>query len=191
MYTSDGDGSDGADADPPSGSTAESAPRVEVHPGREVVVDFDPGLTFECVDECSWCCHHGVLLYGKDLIELAARANLAETTTDFRGEKFVTREPKDRDEHVSEDGNACAFLGDDGLCRLHLEDDHDWKPTRCSVFPLAVSRDDGDLRVDVRESAHDHCEGLGVSDRHVIDHLDAFLPELLWELDDPDSDRVL
>ncbi|AGB16946.1 hypothetical protein Halru_2361 [Halovivax ruber XH-70] len=172
-------------------ATGDESPRIEVYPGKEVVVDFDPGLTFECVSECTWCCQHGVLLYGKDLIELASRANLSETTTDFRGEKFVTREPKDREEHVADDGQACAFLGDDGLCQLHLEDEHDWKPTRCSVFPLAVSREADGLHVGIRESAHDHCEGLGVSDRRVIDELQAFLPELLWELENPDSERVL
>jgi len=163
--------------------------RVEVHPGREVVVEFDPELTFECVDDCTWCCHHGVLLYDRDLIELAARATLAETTTEFRGEKFVTREPKGREGHVAEDGEACAFLREDGLCALHLE--HDWKPTRCSVFPLGVWRDAGELHVGVRDSAREHCEGLGVSDRRVIDNLEAFLPELLWDLENPDSDREL
>jgi len=169
--------------------SSEESPRVEVHPGCEVVVEFDPDLTFECVEECTWCCHHGVLLYDRDLIELARRANLAETTTDFRGEKFVTREPKAREDHVAEDGQACAFLRGDGLCALHLEED--WKPTRCSVFPLGVRLEDGDLHVDVRASAHDHCDGLGVSDRRVIDDLGAFLPEVLWELENPDSDREL
>ena len=37
--------------------------RVEVYPGKEAIVDFDPSLTFECVDDCTWCCRHGVLLY--------------------------------------------------------------------------------------------------------------------------------
>lgn len=169
--------------------SADASPRVEVYPGREVVVEFDPELTFECVEDCTWCCQHGVLLYGDDLLELAKRANLTETTTDFRGEKFVTREEKDRDEHVDDDGCACAFLREDGLCSLHLEED--WKPTRCSVFPLGVWRENGDLHVDIRDSAHDHCEGLNVSDRVVIDNLDAFLPELLWELENPDSEREL
>ncbi len=163
--------------------------RVEVYPGREVVVEFDPELTFECVEDCTWCCHHGVLLYDQDLLELAKRANLAETTTDFRSEKFVTREPKDREAHVADDGQACAFLREDGLCALHLEDD--WKPTRCSVFPLGVWREDGDLHVGIRDSAHDHCEGLNVGKQRVIDTLDAFLPELLWDLENPDSDREL
>lgn len=163
--------------------------RVEVYPDREVVVEFDPDLTFECVDDCTWCCHHGVLLYDRDLLELAERANLAETTTDFRGEKFVTREEKRRGEHVDDDGRACAFLREDGLCALHLDDG--WKPTRCSVFPLAVWREGGDLHVGVRESAHEHCDGLHVGDRRVIDELDAFLPELLWDLENPDSDREL
>ena len=40
--------------------------RVEVYPDREAVVDFDPSLTFECVDDCTWCCRHGVLLYETD-----------------------------------------------------------------------------------------------------------------------------
>ena len=173
------------------GSTTSREPPFhhEVYPGREVIVEFDPDLTFECVDECTWCCHHGVLLYDDDLLELAARANLAETTTQFRGEPFVKREGKDRDEHVAPDGNACAFLSDDGLCTLHLEED--WKPTRCSVFPLGVWREDDGLHVDIRDSAHEHCDGLGVSDRLVVEHLDSFLPELLWDLEDPDSDRML
>ena len=183
----DGDDAESAEQ---AGESVDSR-RVEVYPEKHVVVDFDPDLTFECIDDCTWCCHHGVLLYDRDLVELAARASLSATTTDFRGEKFVTREPKGRDAHVGEDGEACAFLGADGLCQLQLEDDHDWKPTRCSVFPLAVSREDGDLHVDVRDSAVDHCEGLGVSERRVIDELDAFLPELLWELENPDSERLL
>ena len=169
----------------------ETASVVEVYPGREVVVEFDPSMTFECVDDCTWCCHHGVLLYDRDLVELAARADLSETTTDFRGEKFVRREPKDRDRQVADDGQACAFLDGDGFCQLHLADEADWKPTRCSVFPLCVRRDGDSLHVDVRDSAHEHCDGLDVSDRRVIDHLDAFLPELLWELSDPDTEREL
>ncbi|WP_256296918.1 YkgJ family cysteine cluster protein [Haloarchaeobius salinus] len=163
--------------------------RVEVHPGREVVVDFDPSLTFECVDDCTWCCHHGVLLYEPDFFELAGHADLADATTDFRGQDFVRKEDKEREEHVGEDGEACYFLRDDGLCTLHLE--HDWKPARCSVFPLAVTVEDGDIHVDIRDSAHEHCDGLDVSERKVIDNLDAFLPEVLWELDDPESDREL
>ncbi|WP_435319207.1 YkgJ family cysteine cluster protein [Haloarchaeobius sp. TZWSO28] len=163
--------------------------RVEVHPGCEVVVEFDPELTFECVDDCTWCCTHGVLLYEPDFFELAERANLSEATTEFRGHDFVTTEEKDRDEHVDEDGRACYFLRDDGLCSLHL--DHDWKPARCSVFPLAVTVEDGELHVDIRESAHEHCEGLDVSERRVIDNLDAFLPEVLWEIEDPTSDVAL
>jgi len=161
--------------------------RVEVHPGKAAVVDFDPSLTFECVDDCTWCCHHGVLLYEKDLLELAARESLNETTTQFRGEDFVRQEGKARDDHVDESGQACYFLRDDGLCALHAE--HDWKPARCSVFPLHVTVEDGEIHVSVRETAHEHCEGLNVSDRRVVDHLDAFLPELLWELDDPETRR--
>ncbi|WP_435346305.1 YkgJ family cysteine cluster protein [Haloarchaeobius sp. HRN-SO-5] len=163
--------------------------RVEVHPGREAVVDFDPSLTFECVDDCTWCCQHGVLLYEPDFFELAKHADLGDATTTFRGEDFVRKEAKDRDEHVGDDGEACYFLREDGLCSLHLE--HDWKPARCSVFPLAVTVEDGDIHVDVRDSAHEHCEGLDVSDRKVVDNLDAFLPEVLWELENPESDRAL
>ncbi len=162
--------------------------RVEVHPGREAVVEFDPELTFECVEECTWCCHHGVLLYPSDFEGLASYADLAEATTSFRGEEFVRRESKDHT-HVDEDGAACYFLREDGLCALHAE--HDWKPTRCSIFPLAVEKREGDLYVDVRESAREHCEGLDVSERRVIDNLDAFLPERLWELADPDTHREL
>ena len=170
---------------------------VEVHPGREAVAGFDPTLTFECVDDCTWCCQHGVLLYEPDFLELADCASLAEATTQVRGEDFVRKEPKDREEHVGDDGQACFFLRDDGLCSLHAE--HDWKPARCSVFPLSVSveetdltsRDGGDIHVSVRETAHEHCEGLGVSDRRVVDHLDAFLPAVLWELDDPETRREL
>ncbi len=166
-----------------------AGPRVEVHPGCEVVVDFDPGLTFECVDECTWCCHHGVLLYEQDFLRLAEVASLSEATTQIKGEDFVPTESKNRDEHVNQDGHACLFLQDDGLCALQAE--HDWKPTRCSVFPLHVSVADGDLVVSVREEATEHCEGLDVSDRRVIDNLDAFLPRLLWELDDPETRREL
>ena len=163
--------------------------RVEVYPGREVVVTFDPDLTFECVPECTWCCHHGVLLYEDDFQGLADREPINDATTQFRGEDFVVREEKDRADHVGEDGAACFFLNEEGLCSLQAE--YDWKPTRCSVFPLAVTRIDGDLVVSVRESAETHCEGLDVSDRRLIDNLDAFLPELLWELDNPDSHREL
>ena len=163
--------------------------RVEVHPGREAVVEFDPDLTFECVDECTWCCGHGVLLYDRDFLELAKRADLNAATTRFRGEDFVRREPKEREEHVDEDGQACFFLGDDGLCALHAE--HDWKPARCSVFPLEVELVEGEIHVSTREKAWEHCEGMNVGERKVIDHLDAFLPEYLWELDDPDTKREL
>ena len=162
--------------------------RIEVYPGREVVVEFDPELTFECVEGCTWCCHHGVLLYDRDLFGLAERANLAETTTEFRGQPFVQKAQKAHD-HVGEDGMACTFLDGDGLCTLHAE--HDWKPTRCSVFPLGIWVDDGDLHVDIRESAREHCEGLGETDRRLIDNLDAFLPAQLWELDDPTTRREL
>ena len=159
--------------------------RVEVHPDREVVVRFDPSRTFECVDECTWCCHHGVLLYEPDLYALSEREDLGDATTTYRGADFVRREPKSRDAHVGEDGFACHFLREDGRCGVQAA--HDWKPTRCSVFPLAVTVEDGDLCVDVRESAETHCEGMDVSDRRLIDHLDAFLPPVLWELDDPET----
>ena len=167
-------------------------PVVEVYAGNEVVADFDPALTFECVEDCTWCCHHGVLLYEPDLLALADCANLGEVTTQFQGRDFVRQETKDRDDHVNEDGEACYFLRDDGLCSLHA--DHDWKPARCSVFPLEVTVDEsgtltnrrgGDIRVSVREAAQDHCDGLHVSERRVVDNLDAFLPAVLWELDDP------
>jgi len=163
--------------------------RVEVYPGKKAVVDFDPSLTFECVEECTWCCHHGVLLYEKDLLELAARESLNDATTQFRGEDFVRREDKDRTDHVGADGRACFFLREDGLCALHA--DHDWKPARCSVFPLHVSVKNEAIHVSVRSEAREHCEGLHVSERRVVDHLDAFLPELLWELDDPETYRKL
>jgi Fe-S-cluster containining protein len=162
--------------------------RVRVHPGKEVVVEFDPSLTFHCVDRCTWCCHHGVLLYDADFLELAERTNLTEATTVFRGERFVRREPKSHD-HRGEDGNACYFLTEDGLCELHA--DHDWKPTRCSVFPLAVRVTEGDVHVSVRNSAREHCEGLSVGERRLVDHLDAFLPSTLWEIDDPETYREL
>ena len=169
--------------------STDDPPRVGVYPGREAVVEFDPDLTFECVEECTWCCRHGVLLYDEDFLELAERADLSAATTRFRGEDFVRRERKDREEHVADDGAACYFLGEDGLCELHAE--HDWKPARCSVFPLEVVLEDGEIRVSVREKATEHCEGLNVSERRVVDHLDAFLPEYLWELDNPDTKREL
>jgi Fe-S-cluster containining protein len=170
---------------------------VEVHSGKEAVVDFDPALTFECVEECTWCCHHGVLLYEPDFLALADCADLSEATTQFRGQDFVRQEDKDREDHVDETGQACFFLRDDGLCSLHAE--HDWKPARCSVFPLHVTvedggltdRDDGDIHVSVREEAHEHCEGLNVSERRVVDNLEAFLPAVLWDLSDPETRREL
>lgn len=176
---------------------AEDARCVEVHPGKEIVVDFDPQLTFECVEDCTWCCHHGVMLYEPDFLALAECASLSKATTEARGHDFVRREQKFREEDVAEDGQACFFLRDDGLCALHA--DHDWKPARCSVFPLEVTVEDGDLtgresgdiHVSVREEAHDHCDGLNVSERRVVDHLDAFLPEVLWDLDDPETRREL
>jgi Fe-S-cluster containining protein len=170
---------------------------VTVHPGKEAVVDFDPTLTFECVDDCTWCCQHGVMLYEPDFLQLADVASLAEATTQVRGQDFIRKEGKDREEHTDDDGEACFFLRDDGLCSLHAE--HDWKPARCSVFPLEVTvepgtrtaRAGGDIHITVREAAHDHCEGLGVSERRVVEHLDAFLPAVLWDLDDPKTRREL
>ena len=159
--------------------------RVEVHPGCEAVCEFDPQLCFECVDSCTWCCQHGVLLSDPDLVELAKRANVNEATTTFRGQRAVQREQKDRENDVAADGAACYFLRDDGLCALHAE--HDWKPVRCSVFPLSVRLEGDDLHITVRDEAHDHCEGLDVSERRVIDHLDDFLPEALWSIADPET----
>lgn len=162
---------------------------VEVHPGCEAVVEFDPDLTFECVPDCTWCCHHGVLLYGADLRELAQRESLNDAVKQLRGRDFVQREEKDRDDYVSVDDHACYFLRDDGLCALHAE--HDWKPSRCSVFPLEVHVENDDIHVSIREEAHTYCDGLDVSERRLIDHLDAFLPQLLWELDDPTTEIEL
>ncbi|MFP4625002.1 MAG: YkgJ family cysteine cluster protein [Natronomonas sp.] len=164
--------------------------RVEVYPAREVVVDFDPDLTFECVDECTWCCHHGVLLYEPDLLALAERESLSRSVEQFQGREFVKRTEKPADHpHTDDDGAACYFLDENGLCELHAK--YDWKPSRCSVFPLEIYVHDGDIHVRVRDTAYEHCEGLDVSERRVIDHLDAFLPELLWELDDPTTKVVL
>jgi hypothetical protein len=165
---------------------------VEVHDGKTVVVDFDSELTFECVDGCTWCCHRGVTLSEADLRALTAHADGAAATTTVAGEPYVRREDKDREDHVSIDGRACYFLDDDGLCAL--EANHDWKPTRCSVFPLAVTvepgdltaREGGDIHVSVREDAKRNCDGLDVSERSVVDNLDAFLPKALWDLDSPE-----
>lgn len=159
--------------------------RVEVHPGKEAVVRFNPNRTFTCVDSCTWCCHHGVLLYEPDVFALAEHASLAETTSDKRGATFTSTEPKDRTEHVGEDGNACTFLDAEGACTLHAE--HDWKPTRCSVFPLEVETVDGEIVVDIRDDAETHCEGLDETSRKLIDHLDAFLPPTLWDIPDPST----
>jgi hypothetical protein len=78
---------------------------------------------------------------------------------------------------------------EDGLCELHAEEE--WKPARCSVFPLEVHRDGSELHVTVRDSAEEHCEGLDVSERHIIDDLDAFLPVVLWDLLDPTTEIEL
>lgn len=157
--------------------------RVEVHPGCEAVVEFDPDLTFECVPDCTWCCHHGVLLYEEDFLELAKRESINASVKELRGQDFVKREEKDRDEYTDVDNHACYFLRDDGKCSLHAE--YDWKPTRCSVFPLEAHVENDDIHVSIRDEAHTHCDGLNVSERRVIDHLDAFLPRVLWNLDDP------
>ncbi|MFP4217958.1 MAG: YkgJ family cysteine cluster protein [Salinarchaeum sp.] len=162
--------------------------RVTVYPDKEAIVTFDPSITFRCVEECTWCCHHGVLLYGPDFKELAAHADLSESTTSFRGERFVRREPADHD-HIAEDGQACHFLREDGRCALHAE--VDWKPTRCSVFPLHVEPDGDALRVSIRDEANEHCEGLDVGEHRLIDHLADFLPPVLWELPRPETDRVI
>ena len=157
--------------------------RVEVYPDCEAVVEFDPDLTFECVPDCTWCCHHGVLLYEEDLLELAQRESINASVKEIRDRDFVKREEKDRDEYKDIDDYACYFLRDDGKCALHAE--YDWKPTRCSVFPLEAHVENDEIHVSVRDEAHTYCDGLNVSERRVIDHLDAFLPRLLWNLDDP------
>lgn len=157
--------------------------RVEVHPNKEAIVRFDPRRTFHCVDECSWCCERGVLLYEPDLFDFAAYASIANATVDLNGHTFTDREEKDRESHVGPDGKACVFLDGEGKCELHAE--HDWKPTRCSVFPLEVDLVDGELVVDVRDDAETHCEGMDVGERRLIDNLDAFLPPTLWTLPDP------
>ena len=48
-----------------------------------------------------------------------------------------------------------------------------------------VPVESGDIGVTVREEVHEHCEGLSASERRVVDNLEAFLPELLWDLEDP------
>ena len=163
--------------------------RREVHPGKFAHVLFDPERTFDCVPECTWCCHHGVLLYEQDLHELAKREPLPETTESVNAWRYIPTESKARDAHTDPDGEACRFLNADGLCHLHAE--HDWKPTRCSVFPLHIEVRDGDLYVDVREEAEQHCEGMDVGGRRLIDNLEAFLPPGLWEEPNPSTDIVI
>ena len=163
--------------------------RVEVHPGKEAIVEFDPDRTFTCVDSCTWCCHHGVLLYESDLAELAQHESLAESTTTVRGREFVTKQDHNRTAHVDSDGEACYFLDADGLCQLQKT--HGWKPTRCWVYPLAVDLVEGEIVLSIRDSAETHCEGMDVSEERLIDHLDTFLPPVLWELTDPQSDIEL
>lgn len=157
-----------------------------MHPGCWVFVDLAPELTFECVESCSRCCHGGVLLYEQDRRELEAREPKADAVRWYRRWHFVTGEPKRRQAHVGEDGEACAFLRDDGRCALHAR--HDWKPTRCSVFPLAVTVSGGELHVTVRRFALEVCEGLGRGERRIVDGLAAFLPVLLWDLEDPSTE---
>lgn len=164
-------------------------PIIEVHPGCDAVVLFEPSLTFECVDSCTWCCHHGVMLYEHDFQALANVANLSESTVQLRSTDFVSREQKDRSDHVADDGMACHFLDDEGLCSLQTN--HDWKPTRCSVFPLSVERSGSKLIIDIRKAATGHCEGLTVGDEKLIDHLDAFLPRALWEIENPNSEILI
>lgn len=170
-------------------STVTDGQRIEVYPGKEAIVTFDPDRTFTCVDSCTWCCHHGVLLYEPDFFRLAEYASLEQVTTEVRGRPFIRREEKDRTEHVDIDGAACSFLDADGKCSLHAT--HDWKPTRCSVFPLEVTRESDALIVGIREDAERNCEGLDETDRRLIDHLDAFLPPELWDIDMPDTHVTL
>lgn len=125
------------------------------------------------------------MLYEPDLFELANYASLAEVTTEVRGNPFIRRSEKDREDYVDVDDYACHFLNDEGRCTLHAE--HDWKPTRCSVFPLEVVAVDGEIVVDIRENAERNCEGLDETDQRLIDHLDAFLPPILWDIEIPDT----
>lgn len=157
--------------------------RVEVYPGKEAVVEFDPDRTFECVDDCTWCCHRGVFLSDEEADRLADYADVEAVTTRVDGRTKIRREDKARTDHVDVDGRACHFLDDEGLCAL--QDEHGWKPTACSVFPLEVAIVDGAVHVDVRADAERNCDGLDVRDRRLVDHLDAFLPEGLWASDEP------
>lgn len=153
--------------------------RVEVSPGREAVVDFDTIPTFECVDGCTWCCHRGVFLAESELAGLTQCVDPEPVTTTVDGRPKIGREPKVRAEHVDVDGRVCHFLNDDGLCALQAE--HDWKPAACSVFPLEITVKPDGLHVSVRGDAERNCEGLNTSEHRLMDHLDAFLPESLWE----------
>ncbi|WP_254535683.1 hypothetical protein [Halomarina litorea] len=160
--------------------------RVEVHPGCEAVVEFDPDLTFECVPQCTWCCHRGVPLFDGERADLARYVDPEAVTARVGDRDVIGREDKGREEYVDVDGRACHFLGDDGQCGLQV--DHGWKPARCSVFPLSVHVEGDDLHVSLHESAGQYCEGLNVSDWRVVDHLDAFLPRALWDLPDPTTE---
>lgn len=164
--------------------------RREVHPGCWAVLEFDPERRFRCVEECTWCCHHGVMCYERDVFALAEYDDLSAATEQIGGETFVRREAKSRDEHVAADGAACRYLRDDGLCAIQRAGETEWKPVRCRVFPLAVARDGEDLRVSIREEAHEHCEGLEVGDP-IGEQLPALLPEALWALENPDTHREL
>lgn len=58
------------------------------------------------------------------------------------------------------------------------------------MFPPEVYVD-GETHVIVREEASEHCDGLDVGERRVVGHLEAFLPELLRDLDDPTTEVEL
>lgn len=163
--------------------------RVEVYPGKVAIIEFDPDRRFTCVDSCTWCCHHGVLLYDVDHERLAECASLAASTETLRGRQFVRKDEKNRSDHVDASGEACFFLDADGLCQLQKETG--WKPTRCWVYPLAVRPVEDEIAISIRDSAETKCEGMDVGDERIIDHLDAFLPPILWELSNPSSDIAL
>jgi hypothetical protein len=121
-----------------------------------------------------------VFLAESELAGLAEHVDTDAVTTTVDGRPKIGREDKARAEHVDVDGRACYFLNDDGLCALQVE--HDWKPAACSVFPLEVTAEPDGLHVGLRGDAERNCEGLDASERRLVDHLDAFLPESLWDL---------
>lgn len=123
------------------------------------------------------------MLYESDFSALLDRESITDSVEPLFGREFITTIAQPDNEYADSEQRACYYLDSDGKCELHRT--HDWKPTRCSVFPLEITVEDDELHVDIRDEARDHCEGLSVSDRRIIDHLDAFLPEVLWELDDP------